>query len=47
MKKIQTMSSLVKIPENYDAIRTGIVDLLKTARSVAARNVKSIMTAVY
>ena len=35
------------IPENYDAIRTGIVDLLRTARSAAARNVNSIMTAVY
>jgi len=35
------------VPENYNTIRTGIVELLKTARSAAARNVNSIMTAVY
>jgi predicted nuclease of restriction endonuclease-like (RecB) superfamily len=35
------------IPENYDNIRAGIVELLKAARSAAARNVNSIMTAVY
>ena len=32
---------------NHNNIRTGIVELLKAARSAAARNVNSIMTAVY
>src|SRR5712692_805964 len=34
-------------PENYNNIHGGIVELLKTARSAAARNVNSIMTATY
>ncbi len=41
------MTDLTAMPENYDNIRTEIVELLKTARSTAARNVKSIMTATY
>ena len=41
------MSELTTLPENYDNIRTGIVELLKEARSAAARNVNSIMTATY
>ena len=41
------MSELITMPENYDNIRTGIVELLKAARSAAARNVNSIMTAAY
>jgi predicted nuclease of restriction endonuclease-like (RecB) superfamily len=41
------MTDLSIMPENYNNIRTGIVELLKTARSAAARNVNSIMTAVY
>jgi predicted nuclease of restriction endonuclease-like (RecB) superfamily len=41
------MTKLKIIPENYDNIRSGIVDLLQAARSAAARNVNSIMTAVY
>ena len=41
------MTDLTAMPENYDNIRTEIVDLLKTARSTAARNVNSIMTATY
>src|SRR5208282_6591728 len=41
------MTKMATIPENYNSIRTGIVELLKTARSAAARNVNSIMTAVY
>jgi predicted nuclease of restriction endonuclease-like (RecB) superfamily len=41
------MSELTTMPENYDNIRTGIVELLKEARSAAARNVNSIMTATY
>ena len=41
------MTDLTIMPENYENIRSGIVDLLKAARSAAARNVNSIMTAVY
>ena len=41
------MTNLTTMPENYDNIRTGIVELLKAARSAAARNVNSIMTATY
>jgi len=41
------MSKMTVIPPNYDSIRAGIVELLKTARSAAARNVNSIMTATY
>lgn len=41
------MADLTTMPENYENIRSGIVDLLKAARSAAARNVNSIMTATY
>ncbi|MGC9224232.1 MAG: PDDEXK nuclease domain-containing protein [Terracidiphilus sp.] len=41
------MTDLTAMSENYDNIRTEIVELLKTARSTAARNVNSIMTATY
>jgi predicted nuclease of restriction endonuclease-like (RecB) superfamily len=41
------MTKMTATPENYNNIRTGIVELLKAARSAAARNVNSIMTAVY
>jgi len=41
------MTKIKPIPENYDNVRDGIVELLKAARSAAARNVNSIMTAVY
>ena len=41
------MTDLIAMPENYENIRTEIVELLKTARSTAARNVNSIMTATY
>lgn len=41
------MTDLTAMPENYDNIRTEITELLKTARSTAARNVNSIMTATY
>jgi predicted nuclease of restriction endonuclease-like (RecB) superfamily len=41
------MTDLTNMPENYDNIRAGIVELLKAARSAAARNVNSIMTAAY
>ncbi|MHB1938794.1 MAG: PDDEXK nuclease domain-containing protein [Acidobacteriaceae bacterium] len=41
------MADLITMSENYANIRTGIVDLLKAARSATARNVNSIMTAAY
>jgi hypothetical protein len=41
------MTNLTTMPENYENIHTGIVELLKAARSTAARNVNSIMTATY
>lgn len=41
------MTDLMTMPENYDNIRSGIVELLKAARSAAARNVNSIITATY
>jgi predicted nuclease of restriction endonuclease-like (RecB) superfamily len=41
------MTDLIAMPENYENIRTGIVELLKAARSATARNVNSIMTAAY
>src|SRR5271163_2128659 len=41
------MTKITTISENYNNIRAGIVELLKTARSATARNVNSIMTAVY
>ena len=41
------MTKMTTVPENYNNIRAGIVELLKAARSAAARNVNSIMTAVY
>jgi predicted nuclease of restriction endonuclease-like (RecB) superfamily len=46
MKKI-AMTKMTTIPEDYNNIHAGIVELLKTARSAAARNVNSIMTATY
>jgi predicted nuclease of restriction endonuclease-like (RecB) superfamily len=41
------MTKMATIPENYNSIRAGIVELVKTARSSAARNVNTIMTATY
>jgi len=41
------MTKMTTIPENYNTIHAGIVELLKTARSAAARNINSIMTATY
>jgi predicted nuclease of restriction endonuclease-like (RecB) superfamily len=41
------MTDLTIMPEDYNNIRAGIVELLKAARSSAARNVNSIMTAAY
>jgi len=39
--------AMTKMSEHYESIRAGIVDLLKSAESAAARNVNLIMTAVY
>jgi predicted nuclease of restriction endonuclease-like (RecB) superfamily len=41
------MTKRATVPENYNNIRAGIVELLKTARSAAARNVNALMTATY
>src|ERR1035438_5044379 len=41
------MTKMTSIAESYRNIRAGIVELLKKARSATARNVNSIMTAVY
>src|ERR1700722_7120330 len=41
------MTKMATIPEDYNNIRAGIVELLKTARSAAARNVNALMTASY
>ena len=41
------MTKMTTIPDNYNNIRAEIVELLRAARSTAARNVNSIMTATY
>jgi len=41
------MAKTKNVPENYKNVRAEIVELLKAARSAAARNINSIMTAVY
>ena len=41
------VTKMATIPENYNTIRAGIVELLKAARSSAARNVNTLMTATY
>jgi predicted nuclease of restriction endonuclease-like (RecB) superfamily len=41
------MTKMTTVPESYNNIHAGIVELLKAARSAAARNINSIMTAVY
>src|ERR1035438_1948602 len=41
------MTKMTIIPDSYDNIRAGIVELLKAVKSAAARNVNSIMTSVY
>jgi hypothetical protein len=41
------MNDVLNIPESYNAMRAGIVEVLKAARATAARNVNSIMTAAY
>ena len=41
------MTKMTTIPENYNNIRAEIVELLNAARTAAARNVNSLMTATY
>jgi len=41
------MKKVAVIPENYDDIRTGIVDLLSAARTASVRSVNAVMTATY
>jgi hypothetical protein len=41
------MTKMTTTSENYNKIRAGIVELLKTARTAAARNVNALMTATY
>lgn len=41
------MTKMTTIPENYNNIRAGIVELLNSARRAAARNVNALMTATY
>lgn len=41
------MSNVPSVPENYDAVRAEIIELLQAARRVAARSINSLMTATY
>jgi predicted nuclease of restriction endonuclease-like (RecB) superfamily len=41
------MSNDPSVPENYDAVRAEIIELLQAARRVAARSINSLMTATY
>jgi hypothetical protein len=41
------MTKVIAIPENYDQIRIGIVELLNSARAASARTVNAVMTATY
>jgi hypothetical protein len=41
------MSNVPNVPENYDAVRAEIIELLQAARRVAARSINSLMTATY
>ena len=38
---------LDRLDTDYASVRGGIIDLLKTARSVSARSINAIMTATY
>jgi len=46
MKK-RSVSAVTKEPDNYDAIRAGIVNLLNAAKAASARSVNAVMTAAY
>jgi predicted nuclease of restriction endonuclease-like (RecB) superfamily len=41
------MTGMITTVENYDNIRSGIIDLLEAARAVSARSVNAVMTATY
>ncbi len=41
------MNRITQSPQNYEAIRTGIIELVRSAKSTAARSVNSLMTAAY
>jgi predicted nuclease of restriction endonuclease-like (RecB) superfamily len=41
------MSNAPSVPENYDAVRAEIIELLQAARRAAARSINSLMTATY
>ncbi len=41
------MNRITQSPQNYEAIRTRIMELVRSARSTAARSVNSLMTAAY
>jgi predicted nuclease of restriction endonuclease-like (RecB) superfamily len=41
------MNQVRNAPENYDAVRAEIIELLQAARRVAARSINSLMTATY
>lgn len=43
----QPVSTVTKARESYEAIRAGIVDLLKAAWPVSARSVNAVITATY
>ena len=47
MERNPVLNDVLNIPENYNAMRAGIVEVLKAARATVARNVNSIMTAAY
>jgi hypothetical protein len=38
---------LDRLDTDYTSVRGGIIDLLKTARSVSARSINAVMTATY
>jgi len=41
------MTKMTTIPDNYDNIRAGIVELLNAARTAASRTVNALMTGAY
>jgi predicted nuclease of restriction endonuclease-like (RecB) superfamily len=41
------ISKMMALPENYNNIRAGIVELLNAARGAASRNVNALMTSTY
>jgi hypothetical protein len=41
------MNDVLRMSENYNTMRAGIVEVLQAVRVAAARNVNSIMTAAY